>query len=89
MNNNINVIQTGGNTVRDYDDSNGEPVQQKGLANGQAVLDWVKEQQEIGTLEADLTDLVVMGCSAGSIGAQLWSNQITSTLKWKKVRQTR
>ncbi|CAE7623932.1 unnamed protein product, partial [Symbiodinium microadriaticum] len=75
----------GGNTVRPYDDSAGEPVQQKGIANGQAVLDWVVLQQQTGKLAATLNDLVVMGCSAGSIGAQLWSNQITSAVKWNKA----
>ena len=79
------VLWTGGNTVRPYDDSAGEPVQQKGLANAQAVLDWVVQQQQNGKLAASLSDLVVMGCSAGSIGAQLWSNQITSSIQWKKV----
>jgi hypothetical protein len=78
-------LHVGGNTVRPYDDSNGVPVEQKGIANAQATLDWVKQQQATGKLAANLADLVVMGCSAGSIGAQLWSNQIVSGLKWSKV----
>lgn len=75
----------GGNVVQDYVDSNGEPVQQKGLANAQSALDWVANQQHNGNLSAELTSLVVMGCSAGSVGAQLWSAQVTKTLKWKQA----
>lgn len=75
----------GGDTTRPYDDSAGQPVQQQGLANAQATLDWVKSQQASGQLAASLTDLVVMGCSAGSLGAQLWYDQIASTLKYSKV----
>lgn len=73
----------GGDTTRPYDDKAGVPVQQQGLANGQATLDWVKAQQNSGMLASSLSDLVVMGCSAGSIGAQLWYDQIVSTLQFK------
>lgn len=48
----------GGNVVRDYVDSNGEPVTQKGLANAQAALDWVANQQHNGNLTAELSSLV-------------------------------
>jgi hypothetical protein len=75
----------GGDTTRPYNDKEGVPVQQQGLANGQATLDWVKAQQAAGTLSNELTDLVVMGCSAGSIGAQLWYDQIATQLKFQKA----
>lgn len=48
----------GGNVVQDYVDSNGEPVQQKGLVNAQSALDWVANQQHNGNLSAELTSLV-------------------------------
>ena len=67
----------GGDVTRDYDDTNGEPVTQTGLANAQAALDWVANQQHNGNLTAELSALVVMGCSAGSIGAQLWGRQVS------------
>ena len=75
----------GGNTVRPYNDRWGVPVQQKGLANAQSVLDWAVQQQASGALASTLSELVVMGCSAGSIGAQLWGKQVVSALKWDRA----
>mmetsp|Transcript_31921 Transcript_31921/g.53350 ORF Transcript_31921/g.53350 Transcript_31921/m.53350 type:complete len:453 (-) Transcript_31921:262-1620(-) len=75
----------GGNTVRPYNDRDGVPVEQKGLANAQSALDWVVKQQAEGNLAATLSELVVMGCSAGSVGAQLWGKQVLSALKWEKA----
>jgi len=75
----------GGNTVRPYNDKDGVPVTQKGLANAQSVLDWTKQMQATGALASTLSELVVMGCSAGSIGAQLWGKQVLNGLKWNKA----
>lgn len=75
----------GGNVVRGYNDENGEPVMQVGLINAQTVLDWTMEQQRNGGIAAVLTDLVVMGCSAGSLGAQFWGSTIAKSLKWEKA----
>ena len=75
----------GGNVVRPYNDDKGVPVQQKGLANAQATLDWVAKQQSTGALAKTLSELVVMGCSAGSLGAQLWGKQVLKGLKWSKA----
>lgn len=75
----------GGDTVRPYEDSTGEPVTQKGLANTQAALDWVVQQTTAGHFPETLSELTVAGCSAGSVGAQLWGKPITETLKWKKA----
>lgn len=73
----------GGDVVRPYNDKAGQPVVQKGLANAQSALDWVQQEQLAGRFAASFSDLVVSGCSAGSIGAQIWGNQVISTLKWK------
>jgi hypothetical protein len=35
------------------------------------------QQQAVGALAKTLTELVIMGCSAGSIGAQLWGKQVS------------
>lgn len=75
----------GGNVVRDYDDKDGVPVTQKGFKNAEASLDWVVSQQAAGHLASSLSDLVVMGCSAGSIGAQLWGNQAVTRVKWSRA----
>eukprot|EP01032_Pedospumella_encystans_P012632 gene12632-14601_t len=75
----------GGNVVRTYNDRWGVPVEQKGLANAQSVLDWTKQMQATGALASTFSELVVMGCSAGSIGAQLWGKQVVSALKWQRA----
>lgn len=75
----------GGNVVRPYNDKEGVPVQQSGLANVQSALDWVAKQQAGGALKSTLSDLVVMGCSAGSVGAQLWGQQVLQALKWSRA----
>jgi hypothetical protein len=74
----------GGNVVRDYTDKDGVPIIQKGFHNAESALDWIVNQQQAGTLDT-LSELVVMGCSAGSIGAQLWGNQAVTRLKWTEV----
>jgi hypothetical protein len=74
-----------GNTVRPYTDSQGKPVVQVGINNAQSALDWVKRQMTSGGLASELSNLVVMGCSAGSIGAQLWAKQVLTSLKWQKA----
>lgn len=73
----------GGDKVQPYNDKAGVPVTQKGVANAQSALDWVKAQMANGGLSSSLSELVVMGCSAGSIGAQLWGKQVLQQLKWK------
>jgi hypothetical protein len=45
----------------------------------------VKGQQATGVLSSTLSELVVMGCSAGSIGAQAWSDTVLKSLKWQKA----
>lgn len=75
----------GGNVVRPYNDKDGVPIQQVGLINAQSAVDWVLSQQHAGFLASTFADVVVMGCSAGSIGAQLWQTQITKSLKWTKA----
>jgi hypothetical protein len=60
-------------------------VVQKGLANTQSALDWIKQEMNVGNIASTLTELVVMGCSAGSLGAQFWGKQVATQLKWKKA----
>lgn len=57
-----------------------------GFTNMQATLDWLLDQQATGAIASELSSLVIMGCSAGSIGAQVWASQILQTVKWQKVR---
>lgn len=73
----------GGNVTQKYDDADGVPVQQMGLTNAQATVDWVLAQQASGALAKTFSNLVVMGCSAGSVGTQLWSKVLLSTFKYQ------
>jgi hypothetical protein len=75
----------GGDIVRDYTDSAGVPVTQKGYANGLSAVNWIQSQQASGALASSLSDFVVMGCSAGSIGAQIWSDNALNFVNWKQV----
>ncbi|GMH75811.1 hypothetical protein TrST_g5 [Triparma strigata] len=68
-----------GQVVRDYSahDKNGENVSQQGAANVQATLDWVKAQDSYFT---KFESLVLMGCSAGSLGVQAWAHEVLQQL---------
>lgn len=74
-----------GNVVRDYNDDQGQPVMQMGQTNTQSVIDWVKDQQTKGNLASTLTDLAIMGCSAGSIGAQVWGPEVARQIQATSV----
>jgi len=67
-----------GNVVRDYSDSKGEAVTQMGAVNVQMTLDWIKSQTSYLT---KFNELVLMGCSAGSLGVQAWSHEVLSQMK--------
>lgn len=71
----------GGNTVRPYNDPDGQPVKQVGYINAQSTLDWLVQQQANGNIESTLSELVIMGCSAGSIGTQLFSTSVLNAIK--------
>jgi len=74
-----------GDTTRNYRDSKGKFVVQKGLANVRATLDWIISKQANSELASTFTDLVVTGASAGSLGAQVWAREILSELKYKQA----
>mmetsp|Transcript_15439 Transcript_15439/g.43752 ORF Transcript_15439/g.43752 Transcript_15439/m.43752 type:complete len:447 (+) Transcript_15439:86-1426(+) len=74
-----------GNVVRPYDDRKGVPVTQRGQANVQATYQWVVDQQLQGNLASTFADVVVMGCSAGSIAAQVWSREILNAVSWTEA----
>jgi hypothetical protein len=72
----------GGNVTRPYQSLNGGSVVQVGLDNAYSALEWVKSQQQHKRLASHFSDLVVMGCSAGSIGAQIWARFLLEQLEW-------
>jgi hypothetical protein len=75
----------GGNVTRPYNDRKGEPVVQVGYQNARSTLNWVLAQQASGALASELSQLVVMGCSAGSIGSQLWSKEVITSIPAKSA----
>jgi len=66
-----------GNVTREYNDLHGVPVMQRGYTNTRAALDWLHANLR----DRELTDLVVSGCSAGSIGVQTWAATIFKEFK--------
>jgi len=75
----------GGDVVRPYTDSAGVPVAQKGYDNALSAVNWIQQQQASGGLASSLSDLVIMGCSAGSLGAQIWSDNALDMIKHTKA----
>lgn len=75
----------GGNVTRPYRDKAGRPVQQTGYANARSVVDWVSSQIVRGELTTPLSSLVISGCSAGSIGAQLWADHILTRVAHQRA----
>lgn len=75
----------GGNMTQSYH-AKGHKVTQMGIYNALSVVDWVKEQFSSGALAPRLSNFVVMGCSAGSVGAQLWSDTLLKTFpNWEQA----
>ena len=65
-----------GNSTRPYDErGTTNPVVQVGAENTLAVLAWLANQN-LGELD----ELIIAGCSAGSIGAQMWADWVISTV---------
>lgn len=71
-----------GNRQRDYYDAYGEKIVNRGLVNAQAMLDWTVQQQMQGSLASSLSELILSGASAGSIGVQMWTDRILSNLEY-------
>jgi len=69
-----------GNSTRSYNDFKGQPVQQVGAINVQTTLDWIVDQTDFWDADG-LTDLVISGASAGSLGAQVWADNILTEFK--------
>jgi hypothetical protein len=66
-----------GNVTRSYDYKDSSVVQ-TGALNVRTTLNWIHEQEKNGALvpNGQLDNLVVMGCSAGSVGTQLWATTL-------------
>lgn len=62
--------------------SDGSVYNQCGGNNVLSVLNWMAIQVRAGTAFAPIEDLVIVGMSYGSIGAQFWANYIISYLDY-------
>jgi hypothetical protein len=72
-----------GNVTQPYK-HRGQPVTQMGVANARFAIDWAREQG-FGGGDGVLEEFVVMGCSAGSVGTQLWADQLMTIFPSAKV----
>lgn len=70
-----------GNVTQNYKHL-GKPVIQKGVANAKFAINWALQQ---GFGDGTLENLVVMGCSAGSVGAQMWADTLLTSFPAKNV----
>ena len=61
-----------GNVTQSYT-FKGKPVVQHGIDNTKLVTNWLSNQG-LGGDDGILEEFVVMGCSAGSVGAQIWAD---------------
>lgn len=64
-----------GNKVAPFSDSKG-PTKFSGQANVMSVLNWIQDQQVKGFLPEVFNNFLIAGASAGSGGAQFWSNEV-------------
>lgn len=67
-----------------------KPVVQVGVQNTLSTIAWVQAQIAAGSIgdsanSGRFNEFVTMGCSAGSVGAQLWADQLISTFPAKQV----
>jgi len=75
-----------GDVYRDYSlTEGGKNVIQSGYYNTMATIEWIRHQMDDGSLSKSLTSLVIIGQSAGSVAAQLWSDYLLKTFKYKSA----
>ena len=70
-----------GNITATFKDSTGQYVQQRGVENMLAVVKWTTEQFKTSPsspayLNATLTEMVLMGVSAGAVAVPIWSDYV-------------
>ena len=74
--------------VKSWNDSSGVLVEQRGFENAQAVLDWTSNQQMRGHLGSApsgvIEDFVLMGNSAGAVGAPVWADRLFDAVAARK-----
>lgn len=71
-------------SVKTWNDASGVLVEQRGFQNAQAVLNWTSSQQVMGHLSTPIEEFVLMGNSAGAVGAPIWADRVFSTVSATK-----
>lgn len=66
-------------TAREAGDIKTAPAEHRGARNARVVLNWLKEDPTLQT--NPLKELLIMGCSAGALGTQVWANDVLSEIK--------
>merc|ERR1712238_175766 len=59
-----------------------------GYNNTMSVLNWIKQQSELSvTAEGGtIAEIAASGCSAGSLGVQMWSNYLVNNFQVSKIQ---
>jgi hypothetical protein len=70
-----------GHADRDWADENGYPIRQRGYENAITAVDWAK--RNVGNKKLD--HLVLTGCSAGSLGTQVWSRKLLQEFQYERA----
>ena len=55
-------------------------MEQRGVVNAGAVLNWTTSQQMFGYLTNPIQELVLMGNSAGAVGSPIWADRVFTNL---------
>lgn len=73
------------NRTANFDDEEDVLSEHRGVMNGDVVLDWFLRDPVLQP-EGNkvLNELVIMGCSAGSMGAQVWAGKILDKVQAKQ-----
>mmetsp|Transcript_54015 Transcript_54015/g.144710 ORF Transcript_54015/g.144710 Transcript_54015/m.144710 type:complete len:515 (-) Transcript_54015:352-1896(-) len=79
----------GGDTVQSYrinsSDPNSSKAIQKGYRHVLAAVDWLQSNGDFSQ-QSNLKDFALQGCSAGTIGSQVWANNLLSRFAYSQSR---
>lgn len=68
-------------TIKTWNDTSGVLVEQRGYKNAQAVLNWTSSQQLLQHLDDPIEEFVLMGNSAGAVGAPVWADRVFASIR--------
>jgi hypothetical protein len=77
-----------GNVTQPYT-YRGQTVRSTGVPNTLSTIQWLQAQVASGAISSSLESFVVMGCSAGSVGTQMWADQLLAAFPAKETAVVR